>query len=90
MCETLNKIADLCQASVTVTINPHKDYYQTIGEYLKDQDETVDPDTLNGMYALGRMVIVQAYPITPIGFYVIYHYSIDMALAEMLQTLQER
>ena len=89
MPDNLERIVDLCAAEVSVTINAHKSTYETVEGYLKVQEEEIDSDVLKVMIAMDKMVCVQAYPSTPIGFYVVYHYNIDMALSEMLTILMK-
>lgn len=89
--DILNRIVDMCEAEVSIAINPHKSTYETVDGYLKVQEDIdpdmVDPHVRNVMVAMDKIVWVQAYPTTPIGFYVVYHYSVSMALSEMLQIL---
>ena len=87
----LKEIMSLCKASVTVTINDHKGVYQSVEEYLSFGDtlEDIDPAVLKEMIKRDTIITVQAYPHTPIGFYKVWHYDLDVALHEILEVLEE-
>jgi hypothetical protein len=36
-----------------------------------------------------QMVMIQAYPKTPIGFYVVYHWDLESAIDEMLAVIKK-
>ena len=85
----MNKLQDLinkCKCSVSVEVNPNKDFYEGIESYLESNNLEVDLDVLNKMIEIDRMIIISFYPDTPIGFYTIVHYDLDKALDECLST----
>ncbi|MCP5028567.1 MAG: hypothetical protein GY929_20005 [Actinomycetia bacterium] len=88
----LAAIVNRCKASVSVEFNDHTINYQTVAEQLADPfydgqfDDTAD-DVKAEMAERNTMIAVRAYPDTPIGSYVIYHWSLHAALDEMLAVL---
>ena len=78
------------EASMTITHNPHKDLYQTVAEYIK---EDVDEDgRVNGMYEwaseaerdnailTNELWLIQVYPRTPVGFYAVAASSFEVLI----------
>jgi hypothetical protein len=90
MSSPLNQLADLCSCEVSVSINPHTANYETIEGYLEFQAEEIEPEILAKMIKRNRLVWVQAYPTTPIGFYVVYHYDIDEAIQQVLEAVRSK
>jgi hypothetical protein len=93
--EKFKELVLLCKASVEISVNNNKDYYQTAKEYIEGQSqmnkdiiEEIGEDVYNEMIKRDIVVEIQAYPDTPIGSYKIYHYDIDMAMDEMLNTIR--
>jgi hypothetical protein len=79
--EKLKELVSKCKASVEITINDHKDVYESVHDFIPNEErEGISDDTFAKMVELDTIVRVQFYPSTPIGFYVIYHYDIDMAM----------
>lgn len=86
--EKLNKLIELCKYSVHLTINGHRDYYKTAGQYFnKNPEEDIEPDVYEKMKELDTIIEVQYYPDTPVGFYKIYHYDLERAIDEALSSL---
>jgi len=82
----LKELVALCKCSVTVSINDHKDYYETVKEHISEEEvEDIDKDVFDKMIEKDTIVHVQAYTRTPVGFYVIYHYDIDKAINQMIK-----
>lgn len=80
--EKFKELVSLCKASVEISVNEHKDNYQTVEQHI-DEDyyrEDIDKDVFEEMVKRDIVVKVQAYPRTPIGFFVVYHYDIDKAV----------
>ena len=74
-----------------IEYNDHKSSYETVEEYIEERDikdeeiidkeECIKKDTL---YSL------QVYPKTPIGFYKIYASSIEKAVEDLEELLEEK
>jgi len=90
---TIDELVARCKCEVTVTFNPHTIGYETVAEYLhgicdEDRDygqnhENIPAETRAAMIAADRIVEVQWYPDTPIGFYRVYGPSLEHCLAEI-------
>lgn len=86
--ETLEAIIRGCKGSVTVEVNPHRDSYLTVAEWLATEgDDQESPEIRQRMIELDRVVCVQFYPNTPIGFLRTVHHDVEAALKEALQAL---
>jgi hypothetical protein len=95
--DKLKELLIICKASVSIQVNNHKDYYQTVADYIEDQsqlDEGLLKDIGEENYAkmveTDTIVEIQAYPDTPVGSYLIYHYNIDMAIDQMLNIIKKQ
>lgn len=93
----LKKLIDICNYEVKIAINEHKNTYQKVKDRICDLksidaffDDEVNEDVYNKMCELDTMVCVTAYPNTAVGFYVIYHYDVDKAISDMLETIKYR
>ena len=79
--EKFKELVSLCKASVEISVNDHKDYYESIEQHINEKErENIKKDVFDEMVKRNTIVKVQAYPHTPIGCYVVYHYDIDMAV----------
>jgi len=87
----LNELISKCKCSVSVEIDDHKDVYETVEDNILPYDldsDDLNPDIYKEMKARDTIVRIQFYPDTPIGFYVIYHYDLDLALTEALECFE--
>lgn len=86
----LNQLKDLCKCGVHITINGHKDSYKDVECYLEfpglDGDD-VSPEVLDEMIKKDTVIEVQYYPNTPVGFLNVYHYDLESALKEAVESL---
>jgi hypothetical protein len=91
----LQELFDLCKASVTIQHNEHKDLYQSVGSFLEDQRRNIggnlgiDHMTRHLIIEKDQLITIRAYPLTPIGFYIVYHWDLESAVDEMLNNLKE-
>lgn len=86
----IKELQSLCNCSVSVIINQHKDYYDSVEHYFKDnEDDEIESDVMQKMIDSDTVIWVQAYPNTPNGFYSVYHYDLDMALDLVLNCVKE-
>lgn len=91
---SIDKLKDLmsrCKCGVYVTVNAHRDVYESVEVFLSDMSSQgdhealeIDPEVKAKMIETNTVVQVQFYPNTPISFYVIRHYDLDAALDEAL------
>lgn len=90
--DKLQKLISLCKCGVFISINEHHDYYQTAEEMLIEQNNrgtlpAIAPEIYAKMVELNTIVNIHFYPDTPIRFYEIYHYDLDVALTQALDCL---
>lgn len=85
----------LCKCSVSISVNSHRDYYQSVESYIKDQDvnndglvDEIGIDIYEKMVESNTVVNIHCYPNTPVGFFSIWHYDLEMAMDEMIKTLK--
>jgi len=89
----LKRLVELCRAEVSVEVNSHKAIYETAAEYLadwKDRHGTDDfsPEVEAEMIARDCIVRVQAYPDTPVGFYLIWDSDVDRAINRAIAAIE--
>lgn len=88
----LKEIVSLCKCSVSIMINDHKAVYQTAAEEINQRQDWVgdtEKEIIDKMIEMDNIVTIQCYPNTPVGFYVVNHYDLDIALDVMLKGLKE-
>lgn len=90
----LKKLISACKASVSININLHRDYYQSVEEYIGEQSliyeeliEEIGKEVYEEMKKTNTIIEIQAYPDTPVGSYSIFHYDIEKALDIMLSSV---
>lgn len=92
----LNELIGLCKCGVYVSINAHRDYYESVEQHfnsnpIKEGDlEDIPSDVYEKMKELNIIIEIQFYPDTPIGFYNVFHYNLDMALDLALETFKNK
>jgi hypothetical protein len=93
MMNNLIKLLNRCKCGVYVTVNPHRDNYQSSRQYLENL-EMGDPMALNipdavrdVMETTDTVVSIIFYPDTPIGSYHIYHFDISEAIEAAIACL---
>jgi hypothetical protein len=95
MMDKLKELFELCAGSVTVIHNEHKDFYQTVEQFLNDQERNsddgidLDDDVRKFMVDRNHMITLHAYPKTPIGFYTVYHWDLLIAVDKMLDAIKK-
>jgi|TARA_Y100000310_G_scaffold210338_1_gene210951 hypothetical protein len=86
--ENLEKLIKSCKASVSILVNNHRDYYQSVQEYIGEHVELYDLDISNEiglevfteMIRKNTVIEITAYPDTPNGNYSVYHHDIIEAI----------
>lgn len=72
------------EASLHITHNQHKAYYEPIEQYIADQnisdDEWATPTSKDRAIKTNSIWEVQWYPNTPVGFCIIYGATLDEIL----------
>lgn len=96
MTDKLAELVSRCKGPVYVTVNNHKAFYEsakTAWENLCSLDEDLNKDTgaetVKKMIELDTIIEVHFYPDTPIGFYQVFHWDLESALALAIDALAE-
>lgn len=92
MNDNLKELMSLCKCSVSIEINPHRDYYESVSDELnklQDSDiQEIDKEVIGEMILTDTFIRVQAYPDTPIGFYMAIHFDLDTAINIVLNGIK--
>lgn len=90
MTDKLQLLMSICKCSVTVSINRHRDFYESVELYLSERDniEDIPREVFEKMISLNTVIEIHFYPDTPVGFYEVFHYDLDKALDEALKCFQ--
>ena len=86
--DLLQQLISKCKCSITLSVNEHRDYYQTVEQYFDDFEEElkcIDEETFQKMKETNSVIKLQFYPNTPVGFCVIWHYNLKEALKLALE-----
>lgn len=92
--DKLKELLKLCKCGVFLTVNEHRDYYQSaeqsIKEYEENHDEKieVEDEIRQMMIKTDTIIRCQFYPHTPVGFHEIWHYDLNKCLQESLDCLK--
>jgi hypothetical protein len=89
----IEELAKKCKASVYLTVNEHRNYYQTAEAFLKEREgyacpPEIDDDVRQRMIDTDTVINLQFYPSTPIGSYDIYHFDVEEAIKIALDILK--
>jgi len=88
----LDELISLCKASISIGINEHRDYYQSVEDYFRelnsDEASEIDPASYQTMKDTNPVMSVQCYPHTPIGFILVYHYDVNEAIKIALKEVK--
>lgn len=90
--DKLKTLLTRCKCGVYLTVNEHRDYYDTPQQRLEELDGRECPPRISdevraGILSGGNIVELQFYPYTPVGCHVIVHYDLDQALQLALECL---
>jgi len=92
----MNKLAgivELCKGEVSLTINEHKNMYETVQEHVDKlrvcgfDEEDLPPEVVHEMVRADRVVRLQVYPRSPVGFNVYFGTSIDGVIDQAWEDL---
>ena len=91
MTEELLELTSLCKAGVYISVNEHRNIYQSAEEALEnlsDDEPCCDGDIWARIVETDTLVDVQVYPDTPIGFYKVIHYDLKTAISRVLAAIK--
>jgi hypothetical protein len=83
---TVGQLISRCKCGVYLTVNQHRDYYQSASERLKELKEQrevweeLEPEIEAKMIETNTIIELHFYPRTPIGSFSIFHYDLQAAL----------
>lgn len=88
---TLQQLISGCKASVLISVNEHINDHRSIAEYITDarsyQSDLPSAAMEAEMIARNTVVEIQFYPRTPICFYKVWHWDVELGLIEALSLL---
>lgn len=88
--EKLIKIMSLCKCSISLVINNHRDTHSSVSECIEDlmslglTTEDLPDDIVSEMIRLDTIIDLQFYPNNSVGFFVLFHYDLDLILDRAL------
>jgi hypothetical protein len=87
--DKLKKLMARCKCGVHLTVNDHRDVYETAAQAIEKLEITmpdieIAPDVRAKIIETDTLIDLHFYPDTPIGFYKVLHYDLDAALDEAL------
>jgi len=90
----LNKLLTRAKCTVHITVNQHRNYYNTAEEALEEYASyecppQIEDDVRAEMIRTDTIVNVQFYPDTPIGSYDVYHYDFDECVRQAWACVSE-
>lgn len=88
---TFDELVARCKCGVHLSVNGHRDVYDTVEEYLRrsrEEDLGIDPADLARMIEANTIYELQFYPDTPIGFYTVYGLSLEEVLTKASEALR--
>jgi len=92
--DKLLKLISMCRCGVYLTVNQHRDYYETAAQKLEESEgyecpPEIDEIVKQKMIGTNTIITIQFYPDTPIGSYEIWHYDLELALNEAIECLTD-
>ena len=93
--DKLKELISLCRASITISVNDHKDNYESVSKYMANMvlldDELIEyigEDVFAEMIKRDTIVYVIAYPRSSVGSYQVYHYDVETAIERVLNAVK--
>ena len=88
--DRLKELISRCKNGVYLEVNPHRDVYESVEEYFENDIEDVEQEVFKKMCENDIVIRLQFYPTTAVGFYLVYHYDLDLAIEDGLDCLGKR
>ena len=88
--DKLKELLARCKCGVHFTINGHRGVYEDVTTALDDLVSCgfdIEPDIRQKMIETDTIIDLHFYPDTPVGFYKVLHYDLEMALDDALAYL---
>ena len=90
----IQKLLSLCKCGVYITVNGHRDNYETVESYLNNiefgfnEKLDIEQSVREKMIKTNTVIEIQFYPSTPVGFHVVYHQNLKGALKYALSCFE--
>ena len=83
----MEEIIKKCKCGVYLEINKYRDYYETVEEAIKEENERqtepeIEKELADRMIKENMFISLQFYPDTPAGFYTVYGTSLDEVIGK--------
>lgn len=90
----LAKLIKHCKASIFLSVDTHKDYYDSINTYIEKLEfaddefyECYDKTVIDKCKELDTIIELTFYPHTPIGSIEFIHYDLELLMKEVEEYL---
>lgn len=95
MTDKLKKLLERCKCGVYLTVNEHRDGYESAQSALEQMAQQECPPHISDevraeILRTDNIVDLQFYPDTPIGSYRIIHHDVDAALSAALECVADK
>lgn len=94
--DKLKELLRRCKCGVFLTVNHHRDFYETAERRLAELERRFDgpleiePAVRQTMIETNTVIELQFYPETPVRFELVYHHDLEAALDVALGLLPAR
>ena len=89
----LQELLSLCKCGVSIYSNTYKNAYQSLIDGIADIERNIEEslpiDIKKGMIETENIINVDCYPFTPISSLSIYHYDVNAAIEEAIESIIE-
>ena len=94
MGEKWARLLSCCKCGVFLTVNEHRNYYDTAEKALmeaagRECPPEIASEVRQRMIETDTIIALQFYPDTPIGSYEVWHYDLESTLDMALACLKE-
>lgn len=86
----IKRLTDVCKGGFSIEVNPHLGTYESIEEYLDDEikNNDISAEDLSRVIKSNTLVCVQAYPNTPVGFYLIFDDDVERVIDRIIECIK--
>lgn len=86
----LRYLMSLVQCSMSIDLDQHKVFYQTVEDYFSEGHNRDKPDeeVFSTMVKLNTIVEIHVFPDTPVGSYLVCHYNLEDAVERMIEVIE--
>lgn len=88
--DKLELLVKKCKADVILTFNEHKSNYESVADHYYHAGNEPSPEVFEEMKKRDTIIELQFYPDSTVGFYLIYHYDLNMLLDEALACINRQ